>query len=465
MTKMPKKISQRELDQILEIIQEGGEEGLSANELESRLGSAIKKRTLQRRLEKLADEIERIGPRSRRRYRLRVERKSRKIGEELGLDGEDGIPISKMGEKIRSEIRKPIHQRKPVSYNLSFFTEYNPNESRYLSEEVTKELLKMGEIPHGKLPTGSYTRKIYDRLLIDLSWSSSRLEGNTYSLLETERLISHGEVAEGKNAKEAQMILNHKAAIELLVEKSPDVGINKLTILNLHALLSDNLLSNSADCGRLRTAPVGIGGTQYVPLDIPQQIEEVFIGILEKAVRIRDPFERSFFLMVHLPYLQPFMDVNKRVSRLVANLPLFQASLCPLSFNEVPQQAYVDGILGVYEFNRIELLKDVYIWAYKQSCLRYAAIGQSLGEPDPFRLKYRTVMIKTVGEIVRQCMGKSGAITYVEEQSVEIPVSDRDAFRDAVVSELNTLHEGNFARYQLRPSEYESWRSSWHGDS
>src|SRR5690606_10493971 len=96
----------------------------------------------------------------------------------------------------------------------------------------------------GERPAGTYARAIYNRLLIDLSWNSSRLEGNTYSLLETDRLLSFGEAAEGKNFKEAQMILNHKEAIELLVEQTDEIGFNRYTIFSLHALLSDNLLED-----------------------------------------------------------------------------------------------------------------------------------------------------------------------------------------------------------------------------
>ena len=93
--------------------------------------------------------------------------------------------------------------------------------------------------------------------------------------------------------------------------------------------------------------------------------------------------EQAFFAMVHLPYLQPFEDVNKRVSRLAANLPLIRQNLCPLSFVDVPERAYIDAILGVYELNRIELLRDVFIWAYERSCARYGAVRRSLAGPLP----------------------------------------------------------------------------------
>src|SRR5207245_1173916 len=161
---------------------------------------------------------------------------------------------------------------------------------------------------------------------IDLSWASSQLEGNTYSRLDTLALIERGEIAQGKSAAEAQMILNHKAAIELLVESADDVRIDTHTFLSLHGLLSENLLPNPADEGRLRAHAVLIAQSVFRPLDVPQQIEERFRTLLAQANAIADPFEQAFFLMVHIPYLQPFADVNKRVSRVGANLPLIKAN-------------------------------------------------------------------------------------------------------------------------------------------
>ncbi|MDP3927076.1 MAG: Fic family protein, partial [Hydrogenophaga sp.] len=103
--------------------------------------------------------------------------------------------------------------------------------------------------------------------------------------------------------------------------------------------------------------------------------------MVQMAAEIIDPFEQAFFLMVHLPYLQPFKDVNKRVSRLAANIPFIRNNLCPLSFIDVPQQAYVNAMLGVYELNRVDLLRDVFVWAYERSCQQYVAIQQTLVPP------------------------------------------------------------------------------------
>src|SRR3546814_325985 len=158
-------------------------------------------------------------------------------------------------------------------------------------------------------------------------------------------------------------------------------------------------------------------------------------------------------------YLQPFDDVNKRVSRLSANIPLIKANLSPLSFEGVPRGAYTEAVLGVYELNRIELLRDVFIWAYERSAARYAAVRQSLGEPDPFRLRHREALREVVTMVVRARMDKKQAIAHVSAWTKEhIDQPEHAKFREIAEGELLSLHEGNFARYQIRPSEFAAWR-------
>ena len=166
--------------------------------------------------------------------------------------------------------------------------------------------------------------------------------------------------------------------------------------------------------------------------------------------------------MVHIPYLQPFEDVNKRVSRLAANIPLIRKNLSPISFVDVPQRAYIDGILGIYELNRVELMRDVFVWAYQRSCARYSAVSQSLGEPDPFRLKYRSMIFQFVAAVVQGKMTKTQAIRWIiNEVAEKIIDADKKRFIEVVETELSSLHEGNIARYRLRPSEFEEWRLIW----
>ena len=351
--------------------------------------------------------------------------------------------------------------RDPVGYNRSFLDDYRPNKTFYLSDIYRSQLNDAGGAPEKGLPPGTYAKTLMGRLLIDLSWNSSRLEGNTYSLLETERLIEMGESSEGKDVKESQMILNHKSAIEMLVDSVSEVGINAYTIRNLHALLSDNLLVDPGACGRLRTISVGISGSAFNPLDNPQMIGECFDQVLVTADAITDPFEQAFFLLVHLPYLQPFEDVNKRVSRLAANIPLIQRNLCPLSFVDVPEEDYSLATLGVYELNRIEYLAEVFVWAYQRSSKKYSAVRQSLGDPDPFRLRYRDAITDVVSRIVRSQLDQKAALAVIGDAAKRLPDSDRKKFTEVVEVELMRLHDGNTARYRLRPSEFQAWKATW----
>lgn len=369
------------------------------------------------------------------------------------------IPLSADSQDILAYVDQPTLARKPVGYQREFLDAYRPNETWYLSESLRRQLHKMGKTADVEEPAGTYSRAILNRLLIDLSWASSHLEGNTYSRLDTRELIEHGKAARGKAAIETQMILNHKAAIEMLVENVDTAEFDRYTLMNLHSALAENLLPNPADEGRVRRHAVDIGQSVYRPLSTPQQIEDALEALLEKANQIADPFEQSFFMMAHLPYLQPFADINKRTSRLAANLPLFRANLCPLTFLDVPQQAYSRAILGVYEMTRVELLRDLYVWAYERSTQEYLAIKQDLAEPDPLRLAWRDFIKRTIRDVITHPrLDPLSSIAHAVADRV--PAQERPAVQALIVEELRRLHEGVLARYGLRPSEYATWKAA-----
>ncbi|WP_332775680.1 Fic family protein [Polaromonas sp.] len=367
------------------------------------------------------------------------------------------IPLSADSRDIVVYVDQPLEARKPVGYQRDFLDAYRPGVTWYLSESLRRQLHKMGKTAEAVQPAGTYSRAVLNRLLVDLSWASSHLEGNTYSRLDTRELIEYGKVAWGKAAIETQMILNHKTAIELLVENIGEIGFNRYTLMNLHSALSENLLPNPADEGRIRQHAVDIGKSVYRPLSAPQQIDEALDVLLDKVNQITDPFEQSFFVMVHLPYLQPFADINKRCSRLAANLPLFRANLCPLTFLDVPEQAYSRATLGLYELTRVELLRDLYVWAYERSTQEYLAIKQELAEPDPTRLAWRDVIKQTIRDVVTH--PKEDALTVIQGAVVaHVPDADRANVQALIVQELRRLHEGVLARYGLRPSEFTAWK-------
>jgi len=367
------------------------------------------------------------------------------------------IPLSAKGRMALAMVNAPIQQRTPVGYQPYFLKSYRPNIDSYLTLEERKRLAEIGDT-HIEQPAGTYAQQILNRLLIDLSWNSSRLEGNTYSLLDTQRLIEFGEADREKSGKEAQMILNHKDAIEFIVQSVDEIGYNRYTMLNVHAMLANNLLSDLEAPGRLRSMAVGITGSVFTPLAIPQLLEEYFDLILEKVAQVDDPFEQSFFLMVHLPYLQPFDDVNKRVSRLAANIPFIKKNLSPLSFIDVPEDLYFQGTMAVYEQNDVSLLKDVFLWSYERSAKKYKVIRQSLGEPDTFKLKYRLPIRQLITSIILNSDSNQNIIDYIRAGAEAIPKQDREQFIRSVENEITSLHEGNFARYRVSPKEFVRFR-------
>lgn len=376
------------------------------------------------------------------------------------------IPLSADSRDVLAYVDQPLEARRPVGYQRDFLDAYQPNATWYLPVPLRRQLHNMGQTAQAQAPAGTYSRAILNRLLIDLSWASSQLEGNTYSRLDTRALIEHGQAAQGKAATETQMILNHKTAIELLVDNVEHqgraggvgaVGFDRYTLMNLHAALSENLLPNPADEGRIRQHIVEIGKSVFRPLSVPQQLDDALTQLLAKAGQIADPFEQAFFMLVHVPYLQPFADINKRTSRLIANLPLFRANLCPLTFVDVPEAAYSRGILGVYELTRVELLRDVFVWAYERSTQEYLAIKQDLAEPDPLRLAYRDVIKQTIHAVVMR-PGEDPLPLMTQAVATRVPEPDRAAVLSITVDELRRLHEGVLARYGLRPSEFAAWR-------
>ena len=462
---MAKPVPEEELQAIEDAVRRHPE-GASLEQIEQALTAAMPRRTLQHRLKYLVskDRLAMAGERRWARYRIKSPDEEKVIGGQARIEEQGSlfVPVSKDGAAIQAYVRRPLEARKHAGYERKFLDGYRPNATAYLSAKERDHLRKIGTPQTGEQPAGTYAKQILSRLLIDLSWNSSRLEGNTYSLLDTKRLIDLGQQAEGKDQLEAQMILNHKDAIEFLVGEAGEIGFNRYTLLNLHGMLANNLLPDPDAPGRLRHMGVGITGSVFHPLEVPQLIEECFDQILATASAIKDPFEQAFFVMVQLPYLQPFDDVNKRVSRLAANIPLIRGNFSPLSFADVPQQSYTEAMLGVYELNKVDLLKDIFIWGYERSASRYASVRQSLGEPDPFRLRHRAALRTLIGEVVRGRMDKKDASAHVAAWAGEnIEAGEREKFREVAESELLSLHEGNFARYQIRPSEFAAWQQIW----
>lgn len=205
-------------------------------------------------------------------------------------------------------------------------------------------------------------KKEFERLTIELAWKSSRIEGNTYSLIDTEILIKEHKEAKGHSKAEAKMILNHKAALEYIRdEKTQFQKLTLLKIRNVHHLLVKGL---DVETG-FRTHAVGITGTRYKPLDNKHQIQDAMGELIAVINKTKNVFEKSVAAMLMLAYIQPFEDGNKRTSRLIGNALLLSYGACPLSFRSIEESDYKKAILLFYEQNNMRFFKQLFLEQYQ----------------------------------------------------------------------------------------------------
>lgn len=272
--------------------------------------------------------------------------------------------------EIEQYFELPFFEREKKAYNRSFLADYQPNQSAFLNHEDLAILNKCNENTLLSTDFIVNNKRLFETLLIDLAYSSSFLEGNTYSYLDTEVLIKYGEEAQGKSKEETVMILNHKNILEYLLRHKNEIDLAEAEIKNVHSLLGKGLLRDKY-LGVVRASAVRIGGSTYTPLEDKYLLEDEFKIFLEKLNAIKNPFEQSFFILVFLPYFQLFQDINKRTSRVFANVPLLKNNLIPFSFLTVNKRDYVLGILSVYELNRVEKLKEVFLTGYERAYERY----------------------------------------------------------------------------------------------
>lgn len=216
--------------------------------------------------------------------------------------------------------------------------------------------------------TDNEYRKEMERLGIDLSWKSSQIEGNTYTLLETERLLRESKTAEGKSKEEAVMLLNHKDALSFVLD-NPDY-LKELTVSHIediHQLLTKDL---SIDKG-LRRHRVGITGTNYHPLDNEFQIREAMREACELINSKSNIFEKALLTLVLLSYIQPFSDGNKRTARITSNAILIANDYCPLSFRSIDSIDYKKAMLIFYEQNNLYAFKQIFMEQFEFAVKEY----------------------------------------------------------------------------------------------
>jgi fido (protein-threonine AMPylation protein) len=356
---------------------------------------------------------------------------------------------SRPAQNLFAALDAPLGARKPVTYQRSFVDDYKPNQTFLLPESLADDLFKEGRM-QGQQPAGTYARNVIAPLLIDLSFSSSRLEGNRYSRLDTEVLFRSGNA--NPQDKDAIMLLNHKRAIEFLIDEVPLYGLTVAVIRNIHALLMQDLLHDENGLGAIRQKVVNISNTVYVPAQMPSLLEEMLGIIVSKACDIKNPVEAAFFLWVNIAYLQPFEDGNKRTSRLSANIPLLMYNCAPLSFLDVTDEDYSRAKIGVYERLDTSVAADLFAWTYRRSIEKYAVQIQAAGLPDLFRAAHRNAISELVSRVVRQGDSLKDAVA-----EFRLPEQDAERLTEIVKGDLARLGEHNFARYRLTLRELTQW--------
>jgi Fic family protein len=304
--------------------------------------------TLRRKLQKLVAEdlINAIG-----------ELKSRKYEISNGYTIIRPIDVNQYFEK---EIDERIIQDKFNSelisstlQNISIFTNTELDQLNNLQEKFKSN--------SSKLSKSEYKNEL-ERLAIDLSWKSSQIEGNTYSLLETERLLKDKETAAGKTKDEATMLLNHKDALDFII-KNPNY-INPLTVSNIEDIHS--ILVKELDISRnIRSRRVGISGTNYKPLDNEFQIKEAVESMCTLINSKKNVFEKALLSIVLISYIQPFSDGNKRTARIISNAILINNHFCPISFRTIDSIEYKKAMLVFYEQTNISPFKKVFIGQFE----------------------------------------------------------------------------------------------------
>lgn len=211
-------------------------------------------------------------------------------------------------------------------------------------------------------------QKEIERITVEFSWKSSQLEGNTYSLLDTERLIKDRISAKGHSVAESIMILNHKEAMDFIFQNCREFRkLNITKIEEIHKIITKNLGVNFG----LRKSPVGIIGTDYKPLDNQFQIKEALESLCERINKLTFPIEKALALIAMVSYIQPFEDGNKRTSRILGNAVLMAHNFCPLSYRSVDEVEYKKAMILFYEQNSIAYFKEIFITQFKNAVEKY----------------------------------------------------------------------------------------------
>lgn len=254
-------------------------------------------------------------------------------------------------------------------YNFSLFESISPDLFTPSESKILEEATKIYRTNTRNI-SSTLNEKELERFVIELSWKSSRIEGNTYTLLDTEKLIRQGIEASGHDKNEARMILNHKGAFKFIREQA--ATFKNFSLANLeevHKILVKNMNVNYG----FRSKPVGVTGSIYRPLDNSYQVKEALQSLATSIEKIDSPYGKSLVTLLGISYIQPFEDGNKRTSRLMANATLLAYDCAPLSYRSVDENEYREATLVFYELNSLVALKKIFVEQYDFAARNYVA--------------------------------------------------------------------------------------------
>ncbi len=337
---------------ILDYIKQNSE--CSSNAIYQGISSTKSLATVKRNISKLIDEnlIVSTGKGKATRYQFSA---SYTIIEPINIDKYYEKEIDE--RKIKEQFNYSLISN--VLPNVELFTQIEKDKLDTLQKEYEKNISELSEFE---------SKKELERLSIDLSWKSSQIEGNTYSLLETERLLKEKETAKGKSKEDATMLLNHKEVIDFIIE-NPDYlfPLTVAKIEDIHSILTKELAVDR----NIRKRRVGISGTNYKPIDSEFQIREALTEMCELINIKSDVFEQAFLVLILISYIQPFVDGNKRTARIVSNALLINNKYCPISFRTVNSVDYKKAMLLFYEQNNISNFKKIFIEQFEFAVKTY----------------------------------------------------------------------------------------------
>jgi Fic family protein len=329
-------------------------QGVSSKEIHEAMPSSVSYSTTKRILTKLTSQnfVSTKGQRKATKYYI-----SKAYEVLASVDLEKYYQSEVDERKIKTQFSFDLIRE--VLSEIALFSTEESEKLESLQAQFTKNIQELSE---------SSFKKEFERLAIDLSWKSSQIEGNTYSLLETERLLREKQTAAGKTKDEAVMLLNHKETLDFILE-NPDylIPLSLSKIEDIHSILIKELGVDK----NLRKRRVGISGTNYTPLDNEFQIKEAVVSMCDLINSKENVFEKSLLAVLLISYIQPFMDGNKRTARILSNAILINYRYCPISFRTVDSIEYKKAMLLFYEQNNISRFKEIFISQYQFAVENY----------------------------------------------------------------------------------------------